>query len=218
MSQVEIRKASIDDAPAIAELYLTSFPESVEFFFDNSNKNRLSSISAYGFELALISGCFSLTCYNAQGSLIGYCIVSTMDGLPIHCLLSLKNICKTAQLCLKSFTQLQIKELLKLGHNSLKLLKKTGDDTPKKLPGGRIISFAVHPDTRGLGLGKSLLSQALSFLEKQKIKATYLEVRPDNLPAKYLYENMGFYTYGYTQDLQGPWLRMVRENTLHDKK
>lgn len=212
MLQIKISEGSIEDTAAIAELYLKSFPESAEFFFDTRSAARLSTITACGFELVLMSPCLSLTCYDRQDTLIGYCIVSPKNGLPLRHLLSPENIFKTTQLCFKSLTQLRIKELLKLGLNSLSLTRKSGDDTPKKLPGGRIISIAVHPNVRGRGLGKSLLNQALSFLEKHEAKATYLEVRPNNLPAKTMYENMGFCTYGHIQDLQGPWLRMVRVN------
>lgn len=144
--------------------------------------------------------------------MIGYCIVSTKNGLPIHRLLSSKNICRTTQLCFNSLRKLKLKELAKLGRNSLRMMRKTRDDTPMKIPGGRIISIAVHPKAQGLGVGKSLLKQAINYLEKNQVKATYLEVRPNNLPAKKMYENMGFFTYGYSQDLQGPWLRMVRIN------
>jgi ribosomal protein S18 acetylase RimI-like enzyme len=212
MFQIKIREGSIEDSPAIAELYLKSFPESVELFFDQSNAARLNAIAACGFELVLRSGCLPLTCYNNQGLLIGYCIVSAKNGLPVHRLFFPKNIWRTIKLCFVALTKLKIKELLKLGQNCLSLTKKAGDDTPKKLPGGRIISIAVHPKARGLGLGKAILSQGLHFLEKNKIKATYLEVRPNNFPAKKMYENMGFYKYGYTRDLQGTWLRLVRVN------
>ncbi|MEL7564867.1 MAG: N-acetyltransferase [Dehalobacterium sp.] len=216
MKQIEIREGSIEDAKAIGELYLKSFPESVELFFDTNNTARLNSIAASGFELVLRSACLSLTCYDRHSTLLGYCIVSTKNGLPLHRLLIPRNIWKTIRLCLTSFNKLRIKELIKLIQNNLCQIRKTGDDTPKKLNGGRIISIAVHPKARGLGLGKALLTKALCFLEKNKVKATYLEVRPNNLPAKNMYEDVGFYKYGDTQDLQGPWLRMVRVNNIKE--
>ncbi|MGI6712388.1 MAG: GNAT family N-acetyltransferase [Bacillota bacterium] len=219
MWEIKIGKGSVKDAKAIGELYLKSFPESAELFFnidniDHSNSNRVNSIAASGFELVLRSACSSYICYDQHnpGKLFGYCIVSTKNGLPVLRLFTPRNIGKTIGLSLIILSKLSFGELMKLGRNSLMQIKKSGDDTPKRLPGGRIISIAVHPDARGLGLGKALLKEALDFLGKNKIRATYLEVRPNNLPAKKMYEKMGFYQYGATQDLQGPWLRLVRVN------
>ena len=60
MIETMIKTGSIGDSAAIAELYLNSFPESVEFFFDKKNPARLSTIATCGFELVLRSACLSL--------------------------------------------------------------------------------------------------------------------------------------------------------------
>lgn len=211
---VQIKEATVQDAAAIAQLYLASFPESIEFFFAEHNTARLRALVAYGFELALMSACLSLACRNNEGHLLGYCLVSSRDGLPVHRLLSPQQLGRTAALCFKALSQFKAKELLILAQNQLKFGRSTsGDNIRRRLPGGRIISIAVHPGARGQGLGKSLLARSLDFLEQLGIQATYLEVRPDNLPAKRMYESFGFSPYGQTEDLQGPWLRMVRVNS-----
>jgi len=57
---------------------------------------------------------------------------------------------------------------------------------------GHVISVAVLPQFRGLGIGYSLVEQALSALATQQADECYLEVRTNNTPAINLYKKMGF--------------------------
>ncbi len=57
---------------------------------------------------------------------------------------------------------------------------------------GHIISVAVMPDSRTLGIGYSLVEQALSAFSAHQADECYLEVRTNNVPAINLYKKMGF--------------------------
>ena len=57
---------------------------------------------------------------------------------------------------------------------------------------GHIISVAVMPDFRNLGIGHSLVEQALSALSARYADECYLEVRINNAQAINLYKKMGF--------------------------
>lgn len=57
---------------------------------------------------------------------------------------------------------------------------------------GHIISVAVMPDYRRLGIGYSLVEQALSALASLNADECYLEVRPNNEPGIDLYKKMEF--------------------------
>lgn len=57
---------------------------------------------------------------------------------------------------------------------------------------GHIISVAVMPDFRNLGIGHSLVEQALSALSAHHADECYLEVRTNNLAAINLYKKMNF--------------------------
>jgi len=57
---------------------------------------------------------------------------------------------------------------------------------------GHIVSVAVMPEYRNLGMGYSLVQQALSALSARHIDECYLEVRVGNFPAINLYKKMGF--------------------------
>lgn len=57
---------------------------------------------------------------------------------------------------------------------------------------GHIISVAVMPDFRNMGIGYSLVEQALSALSAYHADECYLEVRTNNVSAINLYRKMGF--------------------------
>ncbi len=57
---------------------------------------------------------------------------------------------------------------------------------------GRIYSLVVLPKFRGLGLAGKLVDAALAFAAEAGLKAVFLEVEADNLPALSLYRKKGF--------------------------
>ena len=57
---------------------------------------------------------------------------------------------------------------------------------------GHIISVAVMPDFRRLGVGSNLVLEALSALSNAHADECYLEVRLSNDPAIELYKKLGF--------------------------
>lgn len=59
-------------------------------------------------------------------------------------------------------------------------------------PLGHVKDIAVHPDCRGEGIGKRLLSRALDALGAQNASSVKLEVRESNDPAIRLYRQFGF--------------------------
>lgn len=56
----------------------------------------------------------------------------------------------------------------------------------------RLYSLAVDPDYQGRGVGELLVSHMLNSLREMGIRRCFLEVREDNLPARRLYERLGF--------------------------
>ena len=57
---------------------------------------------------------------------------------------------------------------------------------------GHIMSIAVDPDYRGMGIGSTLLSEVIERLIKKGARYIGLEVRVSNLGAIALYERVGF--------------------------
>ncbi len=73
----------------------------------------------------------------------------------------------------------------------------------------RIVSIAVHPDFQGRGIGRRLMAAALESLQRRGAECVRLEVRPDNVAARRLYESLGFQDVGLVHDTRGPWVVMI---------
>ncbi|NLV91761.1 MAG: GNAT family N-acetyltransferase [Firmicutes bacterium] len=206
----------VTDARDIGALYLQSFPESIDFFFPGRDPDTLLPMIGWGFELLLRTGCHRIVIRDCDGSLLGYCLVSTTKTVPFYRLLWPNRILRTVVLGIRAARQIQVRELPLLVRNGLALLRislGSGKDT-LALPGGRIVSIAVSPKARGRGIGTTLLTMALQFLESRQVPYTYLEVRPGNQAARKLYEGFGFQEIGRSQDVQGPWIQMRRANKI----
>ncbi len=59
-----------------------------------------------------------------------------------------------------------------------------------------ILNVCIHPDSQGLGFGKMLVKHLLSKAKSKRAKRVFLEVRPSNLAAYKLYEELGFNEIG----------------------
>lgn len=57
---------------------------------------------------------------------------------------------------------------------------------------GHIISIAVHPNYRGIGIGEKLLRENIKKLRDLGAKRIVLEVKVDNIQALRLYQKLGF--------------------------
>ena len=67
-----------------------------------------------------------------------------------------------------------------------------------------ILNIAVRPEQCRKGIGKRLMTQALSTLKQQTVRQVTLEVAQNNLPACALYEKMGFCRLNVRKDFYGP--------------
>lgn len=59
-----------------------------------------------------------------------------------------------------------------------------------------LLRIAVHPQARRRGLARQLLEAGLGELARRGIRRCFLEVRRHNLPARALYERLGFERVG----------------------
>ncbi len=78
-----------------------------------------------------------------------------------------------------------------------------------------VATIAIHPDYRGLGLGRRLLARGLLAAYQRGARLAYLEVRRSNRVAQNLYEQFGFWVAGerprYYQDNNEDALLMTLE-------
>ncbi len=82
-----------------------------------------------------------------------------------------------------------------------------------------LLSMAVVPEMRRLGLGRSLLTQLRQLLRQASCAEVHLEVRVGNIAAQSLYRNFGFRPNGRRtgyyadtgEDALLMWLRLDTE-------
>lgn len=67
-----------------------------------------------------------------------------------------------------------------------------------------ILTLAVRPKYRGMGIGQELMTKGLEALAKAGAEETLLTVAPDNSKAISLYERFGFVTAKTLEDFFGP--------------
>lgn len=88
---------------------------------------------------------------------------------------------------------------------------------------GHITNVAVHPDFRGRGIGKALISELLYLCEKDGILSFTLEVRESNLVAQNLYKSFGFVEEGKrkayysdnNEDAIIMWLKVTKDERMN---
>lgn len=59
-----------------------------------------------------------------------------------------------------------------------------------------ILNISVDPAEQGQGIGRKMLENLIEVARNKKAEAVYLEVRPSNIGALALYQNMGFNEIG----------------------
>lgn len=59
-----------------------------------------------------------------------------------------------------------------------------------------LLRIAIHPEARRRGLARRILETGLEELQRRNVRCCFLEVRPHNLPARALYERLGFEQVG----------------------
>ncbi|ADC51716.1 acetyltransferase [Alkalihalophilus pseudofirmus OF4] len=74
------------------------------------------------------------------------------------------------------------------------------EEKQKIMHRGTIVAMYVAPEQRKSGIGKALVKQAILTAKNEcEMERIYLTVTSTNLPAKRLYESLGFTPYGVDQ-------------------
>jgi len=67
-----------------------------------------------------------------------------------------------------------------------------------------LLNVAVHPERRGLGYGRELVSAVVGEAEAARVRVIFLEVRAGNVVARRLYRLLGFKDLGVRRGYYGP--------------
>jgi ribosomal-protein-alanine N-acetyltransferase len=112
----------------------------------------------------------------------------------------------------EAFTRKQISQFLE-DYNSLSLVAREDDklmgfiiamiSPEKKINSGHIITVDVSSSHRRRGIGKMLLEEMENVLRSKGVKASFLEVREDNVAALSLYRKLGYKSVGILENYYG---------------
>lgn len=199
-----LRPATAADMPAVAEVYLAAFPDSLRHLgLQGVRPPAVADIMAIclaaepaGFLVATIDGAVAgyVICPTDAGRIRG----AGLRRLPA---LAWRWLTGRYGVGLRAVVRLAREKLMFWGHADL-----PGAECP-----ARILSIAVHPRGQGHGLGKTLMAAALAYLRSRGASCVRLEVRPDNAAARHIYEKLGFRAVGQVYDTRGPWDVMLLE-------
>lgn len=207
MPDVRIRPGAAADLLAMGELYLRAFPDSTRYL---QGRRPLSPQGpADAFAIVLAAEPEAVFVAEAEGKLCGYCLApARVDRLWAAAWRS-GLAWRILGRALTGRYHLNARALWRLAINWLLMQRPHGDGAA--VIQAHILSLAVDPAAQGQGLGRRLLRAAMERFAALGVLAVQLEVRPDNEPARRLYETEGFVTVGQIRDSQGPWLVMVKE-------
>jgi len=124
-------------------------------------------------------------------------IINKMTLNDIDKVLIIEELCFNTPWSKKSFY-----EDIKNNNLSIYFVAKTADriigyaSMWKVLNEGQIMNIAVHPEFRGVGVGRNLITALINISKKEEITDLILEVRRSNIIAKELYLKFGFQIEG----------------------
>ena len=202
---IKYRQASMEDLPAIARLFVVSFADSIHHAGGGA---KAANAIADAFGLALSAEPEGLIVAQVDGEVVGYAL-ATGDAKRMR---------------RKVFWQgrwLRMLWRLLTGRYGVgwRTVRAVCTDKAAFLRGARLhgahqarpLSLAVRPAHRSQSIGRQLFAASLDYLRTCGAQTIRLEVRPDNVAARSLYESLGFCGRGRYEDSQGEWLVMTCE-------
>jgi ribosomal protein S18 acetylase RimI-like enzyme len=204
---MECTRATPADVPGIGRLFLEAFPESVIHTCGKiPNFVAIEDLFTCIYEA---EPCAAFVAKDLEGTVVGYVLAPThISNLWKRALFG-GHVFRWTWQWLKGEYGFGFYPVKVMFSNKIGFLRSAW--TPKIAAEARILSVAVSPSARGHGLATKLMVCALEYFKEQKVPLIRLEVRPDNTPAKRVYEKLGFTEAGFTRDSQGDWLIMLKE-------
>jgi ribosomal protein S18 acetylase RimI-like enzyme len=203
---VETRQATIEDLPAIAEVFIEAFPESVLHYTGRTTIPPNALVDAFRVCLDAEPEAFFVA--TIAGRVAGYIFAPTHFSRIATTAILHGHIFRLFWGWITGAYGVGFRPMLMSVRNTLLLVSRKEQE--KMHSDGRILSIAVSPSAQGHGVGTLLMQAGLHYLQARGVTTVRLEVRPDNPQAIHLYEKVGFTHVGTTHDSQGEWLIMVK--------
>ncbi|MDI6707105.1 MAG: GNAT family N-acetyltransferase [Bacillota bacterium] len=189
--------------PQVARLFCIAFSDSIGFFAADTPEIREAAEDVFGLLMNTYNDSFFVA-VDAQDRIAGYIVVT--DSIKRLWLKALTGgyAFRAAGKFLAGRYGIGMRSLYRMALNKLFYIRFNRSARGS----GQVLSVAVHPDCRSMGIGKQLIERGLACLKEKGVNTVKLEVRPGNMPALRLYQGFGFGETGRMKDLQGEWIVM----------
>lgn len=205
--------ATRGDLCDIARIFIRAFPESIAHYVGRPiPPDAIRDV--FGICLAAEPDAFFVA--RADGRVAGYVFAPSSFPRLVRAAIWRGHLLGMFWRWISRTYHIGLRPVLIAAQNWVALLRESHE--PTMHADARILSIAVDPDFQGEGIGTGLMNAAMGYLQSRGVPAIRLEVRPDNGPAKHVYEKYGFKTIGETRDTQGDWLVMVKDLRDHPRE
>lgn len=203
---MEYSKASPDDIQNIIEIFQASFYEDILISLGGiPPKDFFAAI----FNLFLIAENEAFIIAREENKIAGFLFIpADMKRIWLEAVLG-GHVFKIIYY-LWSWSGFKYKSMLNLLRDKYLFL---GSHKKVLKADAQVLTIAVAQHFRNQGIAKELLQNGINYLRSKKVKSVRLEVRPQNLSAKKVYEKIGFTYRGCTRDSFGFWLVMIMQLT-----
>jgi len=213
---ITYRVASKGDLLAIGQVYVRAFPESLRDLRSPNLSPRAVADVAGACLLAEPDCIMIAETRNGPSQIIGYIIAPSDAGGPARVALRRGLVFVWFWRWLTGQYGIALRGALGVLRDKLHF--RGAWTLPGASCGAAVLSIAMDPAWQRRGLGKRLLTEGISRLQRLSCDCVRLEVRPDNARARRLYERTGFRGVGEFQDSRGAWVIMMLDlvNPEHD--
>jgi len=206
--KVQYRHGRREDLPAVAEVFLAAFPESVEHYV---GRPVLPLIMVDAFAICLDTEPEGFFVAEEDGEVVGYIFGPRQFSRLYRTAIWQGHLWRMFRRWISGQYGVGVKPFLVAARNQLFVWREAR--SRRSVCDARIFSIAVHPDHQSRRIGTGLLEVSLNYLDGCGGGRVCLEVRADSSSAQRLYEKFGFRVSGRSRDTRGDWLVMVRDVT-----
>jgi ribosomal protein S18 acetylase RimI-like enzyme len=198
--------AQAEDLDGIARVFIKAFPDSVRHYV---GRNINPALPADLFRIAFDAEPLALIVAVVDSEVAGYILAPSKFSHLFSAAVMHRDVYETFWRWITGRYGIGVRPVVIAARNWFYLWRESREGRVQVE--ARILSVAVDPDFQGCGIGTRLVQLGLEYLKSVGSDKVRLEVRPANIPAKHVYEKLGFEPVGHTRDTQGEWLIMVKD-------
>ena len=190
---------------AAVAVFLEAFHEGASYIYGDPPRPE-AMIDVWSFAREVEPGGF-LAARDAGGKLLGYAFITSSVGELRRQAIARLAPLRWAWRAVCGRYGIIWAHVLRLFGNKMAFSRTAGEF--RTSGDAQLLNIATAAHARGRGVAFALVSAGLAYLRSRGVLELRLEVRPDNAPARSVYDRAGFVEVGRTRDPGGEWVVMV---------